>query len=208
VAMIDPWKVIHAERAALAEDLTGLSPEQWGTPSLCPDWNVLQLLGHLVSSARLTPPAFFSSLASSRFHFHEMTAKNAEAESAGGPEATLAEFRRLGSATTKPPGPVLAMVGENIIHGEDIRRPLGLSRVYPNDALAATADFYRRSNLLIGGKARTAGLTLRATDADWTVGSGPEVAGPMLALTLAVAGRSAGLEGLSGEGLATLSARR
>ena len=67
--------------------------------------------------------------------------------------------------------------------------------------------FYRRSNLLIGGKARTAGLTLRATDADWTVGSGPEVTGPMLALTLAVAGRSAGLEGLSGEGMATLSSR-
>jgi uncharacterized protein (TIGR03083 family) len=207
VAKIDPWNVIHVERAALADDLAGLSPEQWSTPSLCPNWTVLQLLGHLVSSARLTPPSFFAGLAASRFHFHEMTAKNADAESAGGPQATLAEFRLLATATSKPPGPILAMVGENVVHGEDIRRPLGIGRVYPNDALTATADFYRRSNLLIGGKARTAGLTLRATDADWTVGSGPEVTGPMLALTLAVAGRSAGLEGLSGEGMATLSSR-
>lgn len=207
MAKIDPWQVIHAERAALAEDLSALTPEQWATPTLCPAWDVHHLLGHLVSSARLTPPTFFAGLAGSRFRFHEMTAKNAAAEAAGAPAATLAEFRRLGTATSKPPGPVLAMVGENVVHSEDIRRPLGLSRAYPTDALVATADFYRRSNLLIGGKKRTAGLTLRAEDADWVAGSGPEVTGPMLSLTLAVAGRAGGLEGLAGEGLPVLSSR-
>jgi hypothetical protein len=32
----DIWPVVHAERRALAEDLAGLTPEQWRTPSLCP----------------------------------------------------------------------------------------------------------------------------------------------------------------------------
>ena len=69
------------------------------------------------------------------------------------------------------------------------------------------ADFYKGSNLLLGGKKRIAGLTLRATDADWSTGTGPEVAGPALSLMLVIAGRPAALDDLSGEGLATLQAR-
>ena len=34
-------------------------------------------------------------------------------------------------------------------------------------------DFYKNSNTLIGTKNRIAGLTLKATDTDWTHGSGP-----------------------------------
>jgi len=39
-----PWPTIHAERAALADDLAGLSAEQWATPSLCQGWTVHQVL--------------------------------------------------------------------------------------------------------------------------------------------------------------------
>ena len=52
------------------------------------------------------------------------------------------------------------------------------------------ADFYKGSNLLIGSKNRIAGLTLRATDADWSHGTGPEVQGPILSLVLAMTGRT------------------
>ena len=71
-------------------------------------------------------------------------------------------------------------------------------------ALVRVVDFYKGSNLLIGAKRRLDGLTIRATDAKWTHGSGPEVSGPMLAIVLAMTGRKAGLDGLSGEGLETL----
>jgi hypothetical protein len=67
------------------------------------------------------------------------------------------------------------MTGETLVHAEDIRRPLGIAHADPIDALSRVANFYRESNLLIGGKDRLAGLTLRATDTDWTTGSGPEV---------------------------------
>jgi hypothetical protein len=90
------------------------------------------------------------------------------------------------------------------VHGEDIRRPLGIAHAYPMDALTRVADFYKGSNLLIGAKRRIAGVTLRATDADWSTGTGPEAAGPMLSLLLAMTGRSAALADLTGEGVASL----
>ena len=71
----------------------------------------------------------------------------------------------------------------------------------------AVADFYKGSNLVLKAKNRIAGLTLRATDTDWSHGSGPEVAGPMIALLLAMAGRKAALPDLRGDGVETLRAR-
>ena len=69
------------------------------------------------------------------------------------------------------------------------------------------ADFYRGSNLIIGGKKRAAGLTFRATDTDWTAGSGPEVAGPALSIVMAITGRQAAFADLSGDGVDVLSRR-
>ena len=73
----------------------------------------------------------------------------------------------------------MAMLGEIVVHGEDIRRPLGLSHRPPDAALIALADSWKKSNLLIGAKRRIAGLRLQATDLDWDYGSGPELSGPM-----------------------------
>ncbi len=59
------------------------------------------------------------------------------------------------------------------------------------------ASFYQGSNLLIGSKKRIEGLTLRATDAEWSHGSGPEVSGPILSLVMAMTGRKAPLDDLT-----------
>ena len=48
-------------------------------------------------------------------------------------------------------------------------------------------------------------LTLRASDLDWTHGTGPEVTGPADALGLALCGRSAWLDHLSGPGRESLA---
>jgi len=77
----------------------------------------------------------------------------------------------------------------------------------PGAAVTRVADFFKGSNLLIGAKKRIAGLSLRATDAQWSTGSGPEVAGPAISLVMAMTGRGAALDDLSGEGLATLRSR-
>ena len=90
------------------------------------------------------------------------------------------------------------MVAEAVIHGEDIRRPLGIAHAYQPEALALVGKFVTRGNLLLGGKRRATGLKLTATDIDWTHGTGPEVKGPMASIILALTGRKAGLPDLSG----------
>lgn len=207
MAKASPWPTIHAERESLATDLSSLTDQQWSSESLCDGWSVHQVLGHLTATAKMTPPKFFTKLAGSGFRFNAMSAKDIARETAGTPADTLAEFRTQLTAATRPPGPVDAMLGEVIVHGEDIRRPLGIKHTYPTEAVTRAADFYRASNLLIGAKRRIAGLRLQATDADWQAGEGPEVSGPVLSLLLAMTGRKAALDDLSGEGLATLRER-
>ena len=207
MAAPSPWPVIHAERAALADDLNELTDGQWATPSMCAGWSVHDVLGHIVATAQMTPPRFIGRFAGAGFNFDKMAAKDVAAATAGGPAATLATFRSLQNETKAPPGPIDAMLGEAILHPADIRGPLGIAHTYPTEAVTRALDFYKNSNLIVGAKKRIAGVTLRATDADWSTGSGPEVTGPALSLLQAVTGRKVALTDLSGEGVATLQSR-
>ena len=54
----DLWHTVHAERAALVDDLAGLRSEQWATPSLCDEWDVLDVVAHLAATATLSPVRF------------------------------------------------------------------------------------------------------------------------------------------------------
>ena len=207
MAESDPWPLIHGEREALADDLASLTDEQWATASLCPDWSVRDVLGHVIATAKMTPGAFVTGLARAGFRFNDMSNLRIAAEATAAPADGLAELRRHLTDTTHPPGPVETMLGEAVVHGEDIRRPLGIKRAYPPEAVTRSADFFRRSNLLIGSKRRIAGLRLRADDLEWAAGTGPEVTGPALSLLMAMTGRAAALDDLSGEGVAALRSR-
>jgi uncharacterized protein (TIGR03083 family) len=203
----NPWPAIHAERQALAADVESLPADRWATQSLCRDWTVQDVLAHMTATAKMTPPRFFGQLVGSGFRFNAVQAKGIAAERGDSGSDAVARFKLELAATTHPPGPVEAMVGEVVVHGEDIRRPLGIQHRYSDEVLTTAADFYRKSNLLIGAKRRADGLTLRATDVVWSAGTGPEVTGPLVSIILAITGRRAGLADLSGDGLATLTAR-
>jgi uncharacterized protein (TIGR03083 family) len=201
------WPTIHAERAALAEDLTGLDAERWTTPSLCGGWTVHQVLAHLVATARMTPPRFLAAFVASGFSFDRFTERQVAVVGADGPAATLAAFRAAERRATAPPGPKDSWLGEILVHGEDIRRPLGISHAYPTPDVVRAIRFYSGSNVLIGGKGRVDGVTLTATDTDFSTGSGPVVSGPALSLLLATTGRSTVLGDLTGPGVALLRER-
>jgi len=203
----ETWSTIHRERAALDADLQTLSAAQWDTPSLCDGWSVRDVLGHMTATAELTPPKFFAALIGSGFKLGAMQQKAIDQQNEGSPADTLARYAASVSSTKHPPGPIDSWLGEVLVHCEDIRRPLGLSHQYPADAVSQTADFYRKSNLIIGGKRRAAGLTFKATDSDWSAGDGPAVTGPGLSILLAIAGREAVLGDLSGDGVAILKDR-
>ncbi len=207
MASSDVWSMIASERKALAADLGSLTEAQWKTASLCDGWVVRDVLGHMTSTAEMTPGKFFAGIIGSGFSLTKMQDKDIKKQNEGTPADTLARFVAISDSRKHPPGPVDSWLGETLVHAEDIRRPLGIKHTYSPEAAARTLDFYRKSNLIIGGKKRAAGLTLRATDADWSAGSGPEVSGPAIALLMAVSGRPAGLADLSGDGVATMRER-
>jgi uncharacterized protein (TIGR03083 family) len=207
MANADVWSSIHAERKALADDLESLDDTKWATVSLCDGWTVRDVLAHMTATAKITGPSFFGKMIASGFRFGKVQDKDIATERGTSPADTLARFTAELSSTKHPPGPVVSWLGEALIHAEDIRRPLGIKREYQTDTAVRVAEFYKGSNLIIGAKKRIAGLQLKATDADWSHGAGPEVSGPIVSLVMAMTGRQAVLPDLSGEGVTTLSSR-
>jgi uncharacterized protein (TIGR03083 family) len=208
VSSMDTWEAIRTERASLADALAGLPDDAWDRPSWCAGWSVREVVAHLIATAQMTPPAFMAKLTASGFRFPVMSAKEIRRITEGRSNADLvATYRAHIGTRNAPPGPPASWLGETIVHGEDIFGALGPYREHPVDHVTAVADFYAGSNLLIGAKTRIAGVTLRATDAAWTHGTGPEVSGPAIALVMAMTGRTASLKDLTGDGVAVLQTR-
>jgi uncharacterized protein (TIGR03083 family) len=207
MAKSDIWAVVHTERKALASDLTGMPPERWESESLCSGWTIRDVLAHMAATAKITPASFFPKLIGNGFSLSRMQAKDIAAQKGASPGDTLAGFESVVDSKKAPPGPPATMLGETIVHSQDIRAALGIEHTYPVEAVVEVADFYKGSNLILGTKRRIAGVTLRATDTDWSHGSGPEVTGPMLSLLMAMTGRKVALDSLSGEGVGTLRSR-
>lgn len=201
------WDAVHVERHALLEDLMPLTEAQWSTTSWCDRWTVRDVVAHMTAAATMNPASFFAKLAGNGFSFSKLQAKDIARERGATSADTLARFRSIADGTSHPPGPTITWLGESLVHAEDVRRPLGLTRAYPTDAAAQVASFYAGSNLLIGSKKRIAGLRLKATDVEWRTGTGPSVEGPIVSLVLAMTGRRGALAGLAGDGVASLGQR-
>jgi len=203
----ETWKYIHSERSQMAETLAELSDDQWAAPTWCAGWSVQDTAGHILAAAEQTPVNFYKEMTLAGFRFNVFADRAARRLGAIGHPELIRRLRARTTTTNHPPAPVVAMLGEIVVHGQDIRRPLGLQHRSPPEALVAVADSWKNSNLLIGAKRRIAGLRLRATDVEWAHGDGPEVSGPMISLVVAMAGRKGAHPDLSGEGLADLAKR-
>lgn len=203
----ETWKLIHARRGAMADTLASLAPSQWTEPSLCGGWSVHQAAGHILSGAEQTPANFMRGMVVNGFRFNTMIDRQARRAGELAPAEIIERLRATTTTTNHPPAPVATMLGEVVVHGEDIMRPLGLPAEPDAVAVATCLEMYSKASFPVGAKKRIAGLRIVATDTEWTHGTGPEVAGPGLSLLLAICGRSAGLDTLAGDGLATLRGR-
>jgi uncharacterized protein (TIGR03083 family) len=206
IRVLDVWPIVHAERKSLADDLATLSPDQWATPSLCDGWDIHDVLVHLVATAKMTRLRFIALFARAGFNFDAFVADQVNAERAADPATTLAAFRSALTSTATPPAPKITRIIEAFLHGEDIRRPLGIAHEYPIEHIGPAVEYFARDRLS-GGMARLDGLTLSATDTDFSIGSGPAVEGPAMSLLLAASGRKIVLAELSGPGIGTLGER-
>ncbi|MFJ9124076.1 maleylpyruvate isomerase family mycothiol-dependent enzyme [Streptomyces sp. NPDC102340] len=207
-ATADPlWALIHQERAALAADLDATTTAQWATPSLCAGLSVREVLAHLTAGASLNAVRWLAGVIRCRFDFDKQVAVRLAEQLGASPAETLERFRGIVESTTKPPLPVIAMLGETLVHGEDIRRPLGIRRDYPVETVTRVAEYYRGTDQVVVAKGRIGGLELAATDGPFATGAGPLVTGSTVALVMAMTGRAAHCDDLKGDGVEVLRGR-
>jgi uncharacterized protein (TIGR03083 family) len=195
------------ERLAFADFLAGLTPEQWAAPSLCAGWTVRDVAAHCVSFEGISGGQLAVRFLKGRLQMDRINAL-AVADLAGSSTEQLIGLLRDNAL---PHGLGAGFDGrvaltDNMIHQQDIRRPLGQPRTIPAERLSAALDFVRYAPT-IRGAWQVRGLRLVATEPEWTHGRGPEVRGPGEALLMVMAGRADALGDLYGPGLATLAAR-
>ena len=205
---MDLWPAIDAERRTFVEYLKSLPDDAWTQPSLCTGWTVRQVVAHVIALSEITLGAFLGGMLANGFSINRNNEAGVRriANSSSNAQLIARLDSRVG-ARTHPPGPVMTLLGEVIVHSEDVHRALDGYGTHPAEHLTAILDFYKRSNLVIPAKRRVEGLRLRATDAAWSSGDGPEVSGPLIALLMAVVGRTVALDDLAGDGVATLRQR-
>jgi uncharacterized protein (TIGR03083 family) len=201
------WPLVHAERAALAADLADLTDAQWSTPSLCAGLTVREVVAHLTAAGSLNGLRWLAGVIRCRFDFDRQVSMRLAEQLGASPAETLARFERVVDSTTAPPLPVLALLGEVVVHGEDVRRPLGIARDHPVDVLTRVARYYAGSDQVVLARSRVRGLRLEATDGPFACGDGPLVTGSTPALVMAMTGRRAFCDELTGPGVATLRSR-
>jgi uncharacterized protein (TIGR03083 family) len=205
--LTDFWSDVHQERQALLEHLETLTPEQWDAPSLCSEWRVRDVVGHMVSETHMTVARAARGFIASGFRINRYIAKDARQRGAAPVAKLLADFRGVVLARTHLPGlSSLSMLDDIVIHQMDIRRPLMQHRDIPNGRMIPVAgDLW--TNRFFPGPKLFQGIRAIATDADWSAGDGLDVTGPIEALVLILAGRFAAVDQLQGDGTATLRMR-
>jgi uncharacterized protein (TIGR03083 family) len=113
-----------------------------------------------------------------------------------------ADSRLLPSVTS-----VTNLAFDILVHGQDIAIPLGVSRTMPTDAATAGAARVWNMGWPFWARRRLRGYRLTATNANWSVGAGAEIYGPIDAMLLLLTGRPAALTKLTGDGALALRER-
>ena len=206
---MDIQPAIADERRRIADLVESLTPEQLETPSLCGDWTVKQVAGHLLAAIDKPPTPLLPLIARSGFNIHKANARLAVLMAERSPAELAGGLRDNAENPFRPP--IVGYPGQLTdlqVHGQDMRRPLGLPHGLRLERVRVSLDF------LVGGRAvgftpkrRVAGLRFEAADLEWTTGAGPLVTGPAEALMLALTGRKVALTELDGPGVPILRNR-
>jgi uncharacterized protein (TIGR03083 family) len=202
------FAAVADERRRLADLLDGLDEEQLATPSLCAGWDVKTVAAHLVSD--FTDGFWGFQLAAVRHcgvhrGIDQLARRRAET-----PATEIARtLRERAETRLSPPvtGPRSGLT-DVLVHGGDIKIPLGLPFEPDVCRVAVTLDFLTGPTPFgFLPRRRLRGISLCATDVDRTWGRGAEISGPASALMMTVLGRDALRHRLDGPGLPILLGR-
>ena len=208
--------LVRDELKEFSDFLHTLEPAEWEHPTLCEGWRVRHIVGHISQGYSIPIPQVLWRLAKDyRFNFakaaHEISTSYGESHT---PAELLASFDRytqrskhIGIATIPPMSEHFL---DHLIHQWDIRVPMNRPREISSEKLRAGLNTIINARGLTGlapGRKLAQGLSLKATDLNWSWGEGPEVNGEASNLILTLGGRPRGLDGLNGAGVAILRQR-
>ncbi|MFW0154119.1 maleylpyruvate isomerase family mycothiol-dependent enzyme [Mycobacterium sp. smrl_JER01] len=202
------FAAVACGRRAIAEVIEGLGPEQLATPSLCVGWDVKTVAAHLVSDFE---DGFWGFVASGIRHGGMDRGIDALARRrADAPVADIAAALRQGADhRISPPvtGPLTGLT-DVLVHAADIHIPLAIPRTVDPEHVTWVLDFLtsrRQLGFFPRGRLRGISLVDEVTGCTW--GTGQPVVGPRESLMLAVCGRIAAFDRLSGPAVPVLRAR-
>jgi uncharacterized protein (TIGR03083 family) len=201
------FSMLRRQRRALATLLESLDEDEWIAPSLCSGWRVRDVVAHCVQSHVATPWRLAREMVAAGFRLDVRNNRWVQHRRTHSVSDVLVEYRTTSDRLGIPASEARYALVEAVVHSYDIARPLHRGMDVPPPDLTVVAETCRATALFLHGRQRATGITLRADDTDWSAGQGPEVAGPLASIILAITGRSAALVDLSGPGLSILRSR-
>jgi uncharacterized protein (TIGR03083 family) len=164
----DVWTDVHQERQALLGLLETLTPLQWEPSSLCSEWRVRDVVGHMISETEMTVPNVLAGTISAGFRVNRFISKDACRRGSGAVPVLLEQFRVVVPTRTHLRGlSSVSMLEDIVIHSLDIRRPLNVDRVVPESRMVFVAGELWTNRFFPGHKLFR-DLRVRATDAAWS----------------------------------------
>ncbi|HEU5484868.1 MAG TPA: maleylpyruvate isomerase family mycothiol-dependent enzyme [Microlunatus sp.] len=180
--MTELTELIRTERVAFIDLLESLTEDQWQTPSLCTAWTVENVAAHLAWAPVSGPVEMVPAAVRVGFRPNRLIADAAVRWTARGRPAMFDQLRRNVGCDARPLGlPPVAALTDAVVHGLDVRLPLGLHRDVDPEAFRLIADWTATlrwpMTVPVGGnvRKRLRGTRLVAIDADWAWGEGAEV---------------------------------
>lgn len=205
---MDTFAAIADERRQLAQQLADLTPEQRAAQSLCHAWTVHDVLAHLTMPLEVSTARFALAVVLAAGNFDLANQRLTRRQAAQPYDEIIALLERKAETRFTPPGHgPEAPLTDVLVHGLDIRWPLGLAYDIPEDRAAAALDAVVEAPSGIVPKGAVSGLQFQATNLDWKHGNGATVNGSAAALLLAITGRAQAIDSLTGGGVATLRSR-
>jgi uncharacterized protein (TIGR03083 family) len=197
-----------ANRRLLADFFDGLDDAQLGVRSLCEAWTVREVLGHLVATMTGSFRGLLVEIVRARGSVNRANAEMARTAARRPVHELTAVLRDKSDEHGTAPGVgPMGQMADGCLHLRDCARPLGLNDDVSLHDWLMVLDWLPSGVPGLVPRRRVDGLSLRATDQDWSWGSGADVVGPSEALAMALAGRAAALDDLSGGGVDVLRGR-
>ena len=200
------WAAVRTTRLRVADFLDSLSPDDWNAPSLCPEWRVRDVAGHLALVPTITQWDMVAAAPRCRFDPNRINTRLAVRHGSAPPPEIVATLRRHADDRRTARGlDVRNSLFDALVHSQDIARPLGREFPVPAEHSRMGLERVWAMGWPFRARQRLAGLRLRADDTDWTAGTGADVSGPAVSLLLLLTGRTgAAADGLRGPGVAVL----